>query len=63
MIVLTEKWEVRKKRLKTWHLWFAWYPVTWDGGWAWLSHVERRAYWSWSDFIWDYRVPIKKEGA
>lgn len=27
-------------RIKQWHKWFAWYPVAFDGGIAWLSYVE-----------------------
>lgn len=32
----------RIESLYVWHKYFAWKPVRWDGGWAWLSWVYRK---------------------
>lgn len=58
MIFATETQEQRTTRVGQWHPYFAWFPVEWDGGWAWLSWVERRL--KHADFegdLWEYRAP------
>jgi len=55
----TELFKDEKERLMRWHRWFAWHPVRWDGGWAWLEPVWRSASEaSWDGYggmIWRYR--------
>ncbi len=65
MIFHTEKRADFIARCEKWHRWFAWYPASWDGGWAWFSYVERRLYFRVEDMnFWEYRAaPLKKEAA
>lgn len=39
-----------------WHKFYAWYPVFFDGGFAWFSYVERKMISSWSDCYYVYRL-------
>ena len=58
MIIETLTAKERETKLGQWHPHFAWLPVRWDGGWAWLSWVERRL--KYTDFegdLWEYRAP------
>lgn len=70
MIRPRESFDSFRARVETWRPWFAWYPVMWGSGWAWLSTIERRAkppYAEWQAGIayecraheieWEYRVP------
>ncbi len=38
-----ETYKQRETRLSKWHIWFAWYPVRYDGTAYWLECVERKA--------------------
>ena len=40
--------KLKVERLSEWHDWFAWYPVWWDGGFAWLSTIQRRLIIKWN---------------
>jgi len=59
MIFKRERFEHAKARLMAWHKWYAWHPVFWDGGGAWLEWLERRAdEMSWDGYggyVWEYR--------
>jgi hypothetical protein len=49
-------------RISEWHRWFAWRPISYDGGIAWLEFVERRFNFETnfaSNGTWYYR-PIKR---
>lgn len=62
MVFKTETKAERYDRLTKWHRWFAWYPVNWNGGWAWLSFIERRwVFIMWDDGWWEYR-PLESKG-
>lgn len=61
-------WEEEKRRKKTWHRWFAWYPIVYmvrDGHKykVWLQTIERRGeFWSsWAEEGWDYEYRLLEE--
>lgn len=49
---ITEWWD----QYGTWHDYYAWHPVFFDGGFAWFTHVKRRAVSSWGEFYWVYKI-------
>ncbi len=61
MIFKTETYDEWVRRVSEWHRWFAWHPVCWDGGWAWLSTVERSHLRGSIIHEWRYRAPTSKE--
>lgn len=55
MRIKTERWCDRLRRIEKWYRWFAWHPVCFDGGWAWLSTIERRYEYQVIYAYWEYR--------
>lgn len=55
MIFKSETSEQKRDRLRNWRKWFAWRPVFWNGGWAWLSFVECRMEARYGSWDWEYR--------
>ncbi len=61
---LGESDEAREERLRTWHRWFAFYPVKVRAQWVWLEFVWRRVGPLTSVFtpiIFDYAIGPKPE--
>ena len=40
---------------RTWHRWFAWYPVEVGDSTVWLEFVERKGTWCYDGLEWAYR--------
>jgi len=60
MILKTELRAKRIARMFAWHRWFAWYPVSWDGGFVWMQTIERKACdtdpFNWGFCVFQYRL-------
>lgn len=60
MIIVTEKYSSRERRLSQWHEYFAWTPVMMDGYIVWFSTIERR--FDDERQRWEYRIPEESVG-
>jgi hypothetical protein len=47
------------KKKPVWQVWFAWYPITFDGQRVWLERVERRVHHWIEGWYWIYREARK----
>ncbi len=56
----TETYDEWDERMRNWHPWFAWHPVSWDGGFAWLEHLDRKMTMYFMDYqVFTYRYPSR----